>query len=167
MHDTPRSGANIREGLADDELRLNDRVRSIVGNGGITEFARKLGLNHESVRRYVRGATAPPALFLLRVASRCDVDCRWLLTGEREHEAALLRSASTEALTREIDRRVEAFLELAQDHLPADVDPQKRSALVFAIMDRLAQMPWSGDDRRSEPPPNRARAIGRERTDGP
>lgn len=166
MPDSPRSGTNTRDGLTDDELRLNDRVRSIVGNGGITEFARKLRLNHESVRRYVRGATAPPALFLLRLASQCDVDCRWLLTGEREHEAAMLRTASTEALTREIDRRVEAFLELAQDHLPADVEPAKRSALVFAIMDRLAQMPWSGDDRRTTTPPNRARSIGRERSEG-
>ena len=93
-------------GLTDDEAQLSDRVRSLVGPRGITHLARTLELNHESVRRYVRGATSPPALFLLRIAKNQDVDCRWLLTGQSDQDEQALRTASTQALVGELDRRL-------------------------------------------------------------
>lgn len=102
------SAAGACGGLVDDERRLQERVRTIAADMGVAELARRLELNHESVRRYVRGRTSPPALFLLRLAERCEVDCRWLLTGQPSDGCTALRSASTQALVRELDRRIGA-----------------------------------------------------------
>ncbi|GIW73970.1 MAG: hypothetical protein KatS3mg103_0492 [Phycisphaerales bacterium] len=119
-HDQPHRG------LTEDERRLNERVRTLLDGGSITRLAATLGLNHESVRRYVRGTTSPPALFLLRLATRTDVDCRWLLTGQREPDEHALRSVATQALVRELERRLEPLRASSAAGAPAELQPEHR-----------------------------------------
>lgn len=84
---------------------LTNRVRMLVGDRSITDFARVLDLNHESVRRYIRRKTAPPAVFLLRIADRIDVDTDWLLTGRGRPEREDLSDINTTQLVDELQRR--------------------------------------------------------------
>lgn len=84
---------------------LTCRVRMLVGDRSITDFARVLDLNHESVRRYIRRKTAPPAVFLLRIADRIDVDADWLLTGRSRPDGVDLSDINTNQLVAELQRR--------------------------------------------------------------
>lgn len=46
----------------------------------IRRFAKPLGVNHETLRRYMHNGRVPASV-LARIAARYDVDCNWLLTG--------------------------------------------------------------------------------------
>ncbi len=126
--------------LAREEAALVERTREAMGDTAITDFARRLGLNHESVRRYIRGLTSPPAVYLLRMAHRCDVDCHWLLTGQREHAQRWLRTVDTKVLTAELSRRADALI---RDLAPSERFGGKATdsaTLICAAMDRARQV---------------------------
>tara|TARA_R110000744_G_scaffold167236_3_gene284587 strand:+ start:399 stop:848 length:450 start_codon:yes stop_codon:yes gene_type:complete len=118
-----------------EEALLNNRVRTLIGNQSVTEFARVLGLNHESVRRYIRRKTSPPAVFLLRIAERMEVDGTWLLTGISSDDRMNLRNVHTSLLIEEINRRSEVFLEIVRQMNPEKAMDISRSALVCAALD--------------------------------
>lgn len=127
-----------RTRVGNEELRLAERVRSAVGERCITSFARTLDLNHESVRRYVRGMTSPPALFLLRLAERCEVDGHWLLTGSAAHAEHTLRTIETSRLTTELQRRVTLLMRSGLHAGAEFIDPAQRAAVLLTAMDGLA-----------------------------
>ncbi len=94
-----------RARLSESERQLAERLREVMGDRCVTEYARSLDLNHESVRRYIRGMTPPSAKFLIRVTERYRVDANWLLTGERLDNADSLRTVETAQLVAELERR--------------------------------------------------------------
>lgn len=46
----------------------------------IRRFAKPLGVNHETLRRYMHNGRVPASV-LARIAALYEVDCNWLLTG--------------------------------------------------------------------------------------
>ncbi len=98
-----------RARISDEERELAARLRDVLGSQCVTQFARTLDLNHESVRRYVRGMTSPPALFLMRVARHYPVDTNWLLTGQDAETHEFLRTVKTTDLAAELERRAAAI----------------------------------------------------------
>ena len=93
----------------EEERRLVTRIREAVGDRGIAEFSRILELNHESVRRYVRGMTSPPAVFLMRIVERLGVDANWLLVGDDTRISQTLHTIDTVRLAAELERRAAAI----------------------------------------------------------
>ena len=57
------------------------RLRQIKGKKSIRKFCRPLGVNHETMRRYLESGHIPAAVVAV-LAREYDVDCNWLLFGE-------------------------------------------------------------------------------------
>ncbi len=89
------------------EKQMIDRVRHVVGGQCVTQTARRISMNHESVRRYLLGTTSAPAAFLLRIAENFDVNGHWLLTGKTDQAQQALQCVSTGELLAEVKRRAE------------------------------------------------------------
>lgn len=136
-----------RTKINDEESLLVSRIRETVGDQCVTQYARSLDMNHESVRRYIRGMTSPPAVFLMRVVERYGVDANWLLLGDDSQNTQTLRTIETVQLAAELERRAAAIGRAANDRacinskaarLTAagrDDDPRIRSATRMVTSD--------------------------------
>lgn len=65
------------------QSEISKRLSATAGDTTYSHIARTLGTNHETVRRYLRGITAPSVEFLIRFSEMFRVDAGWLLTGRR------------------------------------------------------------------------------------
>jgi hypothetical protein len=89
---------------------LSDRIRALCAGKTPQTLARMTGSSADSVRRYLRGAAAPPD-FLVRLAGATGVSLNWMLSGRgpiRRSEvlAISLERASTTDLLGELARRL-------------------------------------------------------------
>lgn len=78
------------------QVDIAKRLSDTAGKTTYSHIARTLGTNHETVRRYLRGITAPSVHFLIRFSEMFRVDPGWLLTGRHPHFDGMDRSRSTE-----------------------------------------------------------------------
>lgn len=107
------------------ESMLHQRLRTVVGRRTYRELSQLTNTNHETVRRYMLGAS-PSAEYLSGLCSALDINGEWLLTGQgpmhqsevkthalREANASELLSAIAATLERIIERveRIEVFLQ--------------------------------------------------------
>jgi transcriptional regulator with XRE-family HTH domain len=88
-------------------VALGARLRRVQGRLTAQAFADALGVHAESMRRYLKGQGIP-AMLLVRVMERFDVDAGWLLTGRETPAAALLTRVSTDRLLAEVNLRASA-----------------------------------------------------------
>lgn len=112
---------------------LHDRLESIAGEYSYRRLSELTGVNAESVRRYMQGAS-PSADFLIALSARLGVSGEWLLTGKgpiktsdarshalREAKPAELLGAVAAAVERLTDRvdRLELFVQALDTRLRA------------------------------------------------
>lgn len=88
-------------------VALGARLRRVQGRLTAQAFADALGIHPESMRRYLKGQGIP-AMLLVRVVDRFDVDAGWLLTGRETPASALLTRVSTDRLLAEVNLRASA-----------------------------------------------------------
>ncbi|MFN7020386.1 MAG: hypothetical protein ACK4WH_03535 [Phycisphaerales bacterium] len=91
-------------------VTLSDRVRALCAGKTPQMLSRLTGASTDAVRRYLRGAAAPPA-FLAALAGAMGVSLNWLLSGRGpirrvEVTALALERASTAELFGELNRRL-------------------------------------------------------------
>lgn len=93
---------------AESEMaELGARLRLVKGRLTIVAMADILGVNHESLRRYLRGR-AVPAFVLMRMVTRMGVDASWLLTGKAKDPASMIHTAPSHVLAKAL------YLQLAR-----------------------------------------------------
>lgn len=63
-----------RQGIA-------SRLQQVKGNRSIRSFSKPLGVNPETMRRYLASGQVP-AIVIAKVSEQYDLDCNWLLTGQ-------------------------------------------------------------------------------------
>lgn len=74
---------------------FQERLKTLLGESSQREFARKLGLPHTYVSRYLKGGGAPATLCYLLV-EKLGVNPVWLLTGEGEPYVANMSIESSQ-----------------------------------------------------------------------
>lgn len=62
-------------------MTFPQRLRSVIGDLTLDEFARLLGEPDHRVKNIIREVQKPPSDFLIKVHDVCSVDLNWLLTG--------------------------------------------------------------------------------------
>lgn len=60
---------------------FHDRLRALVGDQSIREYAKRLGVNYQTVANYLTGTTEPNRAILDRIAQLHDVRLDWLVAG--------------------------------------------------------------------------------------
>ena len=60
---------------------FHDRLRALVGEQSIREYAKRLGVNYQTVANYLTGTTEPNRAVLDRIAQLHDVRLDWLVAG--------------------------------------------------------------------------------------
>lgn len=58
---------------------FSSRLKTLIGDGSVSAFARKVGLKQASVDRYVKEVHAPNAEAICAVATHFGVSADWLL----------------------------------------------------------------------------------------
>lgn len=62
------------------ESSFADRLRSLIGDGSVSAFARKVGLSESLIRKYVKGSE-PSLARANQIAQQFNVSLEWLATG--------------------------------------------------------------------------------------
>ncbi|GAA5156989.1 helix-turn-helix domain-containing protein [Amycolatopsis dongchuanensis] len=64
--------------------KVTERLRELVTESGLAgvEFARRVGVSHQSLHLYLRGYRVPRAATAQRIADACGVEVAWLLGGD-------------------------------------------------------------------------------------
>jgi transcriptional regulator with XRE-family HTH domain len=69
-------------------MNFSTRLRSVIGDLTIDEFAKSLDEPDHRVKNILRGAQRPPSDFLIKLHQDYGVDLHWLLMGEEGEGAA-------------------------------------------------------------------------------
>jgi transcriptional regulator with XRE-family HTH domain len=62
------------------EPSFADRIRSLIGDGSVSAFARKVGLSESLIRKYLKGSE-PSLARANQIARQFNVSLEWLATG--------------------------------------------------------------------------------------
>lgn len=94
------------------KMAVGDRLKALRGNESVQNFADRLGVHPNTIRRYEAGERDPDTAFLLRLWSLLRVRPDWVVTGEGEMFAPAARalSASPEEDGQELSERQKAAL---------------------------------------------------------
>jgi len=63
------------------ESSILKRLRMVKGERSYRSFGQSIGVNHETIRRYLLSGKVP-ATVVAKIAITYNVDCGWLLTGK-------------------------------------------------------------------------------------
>lgn len=63
---------------------VGDRIKTVRGGVSQVDFAKKYGLNRNTLARYENGTNDPSASFLKALIEDFELDANWLLLGEGE-----------------------------------------------------------------------------------
>lgn len=80
------------------EPTIGERIKAIRGDIPQDEFAKKYGLNRNTLGRYEKGTNDPSASFLRSLIKDFGVDANWLLLGTDGPAAPQLTSRETTLL---------------------------------------------------------------------
>lgn len=68
---------------------VGDRIKSVRGGVSQEEFAKRYGLNRNTLARYEKGDNDPSASFLKAISKDYGIDANWLLFGGERPEPKL------------------------------------------------------------------------------
>lgn len=114
-----------------------DRLRAVIGNATIDEFARSLEEAPQRIKDVLRGKQKAPIDLLLKLQQRCGVDLNWLVAGEGERKPESVLSVRESTLLNnyrgtddEGQRSIErsAMLEAQRQASPVVTAKKKRAA---------------------------------------
>lgn len=69
---------------------FNQRLRQVIGDATIDEFAASLDESAQRVKDILRGKQRPPSDFLTKLHSHLGVDLNWLLAGDGVKAASIV-----------------------------------------------------------------------------
>ncbi len=85
-HNTKNSAVTLEHGQPPiDKVAIAKRIREIRDAATLSEFGKKLGVAHTTVKRYEEGMLPSPEI-LMAIARMAEKDMEWLLTGNERRE---------------------------------------------------------------------------------
>lgn len=71
-------------------MEFTDRLRAVIGEGTLEEFARSIDEPLQRVKDVLRSKQKPPADFLVKIQIKLGVDLNWLLVGGEDQARVVL-----------------------------------------------------------------------------
>lgn len=110
---------------------IAQRLQAVRGSKSFRRFATPIGVNHETLRRYMHHGRVPASV-VARIAVAYGIDCNWLLTGRTESESPLYIGASTHKLSSEsTEDRMASAKSLSVIDIPRQYDSDRVVAVVL------------------------------------
>ncbi|GAP39042.1 helix-turn-helix transcriptional regulator [Piscinibacter sakaiensis] len=103
-------------------MDFSTRLRAVIGNSTIDDFAAALGESPQRVKDVLRAKQKPPFELLLKLHERCGVDLNWLVTGSEPKSAGPQLRPDQAALLRDYDQADEIGRQGARRMLRSTLD---------------------------------------------
>lgn len=100
-----------------------DRIRNLIGEDSVSNFARRVKLNQAAIDRYIKGLRQPNADALRQIATVCEVTSDWLLgisdnpfgvDNTNWHSRALAAEQKLARVTKALGHALKGFEELQE-----------------------------------------------------
>jgi transcriptional regulator with XRE-family HTH domain len=117
---------------------IHERITIACSGLSCRELANRLGINHETVRRYLHGA-APSVEFIANLAEALDLSAEWLVLGQGPmYRVEMVAHALEEAGPQRLLHALGKLLERAYQHAQLDSPPRASATDLATSGQRVA-----------------------------